>query len=721
MKFQELIEGLGEILKTGPLEPDQEGRFTLVFDERLPVHCFPWGRQEMILSGTVVRVPDNEMQAEDKLTRLLKKNLSNLSNPQEVLSLEKESGEIILYLRIALDGMGLYDFMGILENFVNRLEFWKKFAGEAEPSEKRLMKGKRQVMIVMASVVGLLFFLGTTTLEARPIPWGNQKYSRISYREDLSGLLRDFLASQQIPCVLSSRVNGVVGGEFKDYLPEKFFNQIVKTNGLTWYYDGGILYLYRADELGTAIINLENLSGEELKKRLAGLGVLDERFSWQVSQDGGLVYISGPPRYAELVTKLSDLLDKKEKYHSRYEMVKVFPLKHAWADDVKLTFRDKEITIPGVAAILRNLLSGKSKPGQATGKQEKRLTQVVKKLKGKGLAVVGEEDSGEKAKTEKKEGAADQKADEKESDIPVSGEAQIQSDTRMNAVIVRDIREKMAYYADIISCLDIPVGLVEIQAAIIDINTESLYELGVDWNIKNGDKGGGRLGFNADKDLVPGSDTLVTGKGFNLATTITWGAGEFILSRIRALEQQGNARILSRPSVLTINNLEALIERNETFYVKVPGAYEVDLFNVTAGISLKVTPHIIEGEAGKKIKLMINIEDGNITTATVDNLPVVSRSTINTQAVVRENESLLIGGHSRLEESNTDQSVPFLSKVPVLGALFRSKSITNKKVERMFMITPRIVTPESGPEPGSRKIPESLNEPTPSQESKTGF
>lgn len=131
MKFLELIEGLGEILKVGPLEPDREGRFNLVFDDRLTVRCFPWGSKEMILSGTVVKVPDNEWQAEDTLKRLLKENLSKLSDPREVLSLERETGEIILYLQIALEGTTVEDLVGILENFVNRLEFWKKFAEEA--------------------------------------------------------------------------------------------------------------------------------------------------------------------------------------------------------------------------------------------------------------------------------------------------------------------------------------------------------------------------------------------------------------------------------------------------------------------------------------------------------------------------------------------------------------------------------------------------------------
>jgi type III secretion protein C len=426
---------------------------------------------------------------------------------------------------------------------------------------------------------------------------------------------------------------------------------------------------------------------------------LDGRFTWKASGGGGVIYVTGPQRYAELVTQMADLLDQKARTAQGNEAIEVFSLKYAWADDLTFTYRDKEVIVPGVATILRNLLSSGSTQGVLEGRQEKQLPHTVAKLKGKGLAAFGESGSkGERPPEMKKEGEHE-KIEEKAEDKggPSSGipDAFIQPDTRMNAVIVRDEKERMPYYRELIASLDVPVGLVEIQATIIDVNTDELSELGIDWNVKAGGHNKYQVGFNADVPFIPGSPTLITGNGFNLATTITWGDGEFLLGRIRAMEDRGNARILSRPSVLTINNTEALLEKKETFYVKVPGAYEVDLFNVTTGIMLKVTPHIIEEEGQKKIKLIVNIEDGDISNQSVDQIPIVNQSSINTQAVIRENESLLIGGTYHEIEQKNKQTVPVLGRVPLLGLLFQKKDNTLQKMERMFMITPRIVASDS--------------------------
>ena len=91
-----------------------------------------------------------------------------------------------------------------------------------------------------------------------------------------------------------------------------------------------------------------------------------------------------------------------------------------------------------------------------------------------------------------------------------------------------------------------------------------------------------------------------------------------------------------------------------------------------------------------RIKLLVNVEDGNLTSRQVDQIPVVERSTINTQALIAEGESLLIGGMTRDAVSSSVDKVPGLGDVPVVGNLFKSKTNSSSRIERMFLITPRL-------------------------------
>jgi type III secretion protein C len=90
------------------------------------------------------------------------------------------------------------------------------------------------------------------------------------------------------------------------------------------------------------------------------------------------------------------------------------------------------------------------------------------------------------------------------------------------------------------------------------------------------------------------------------------------------------------------------------------------------------------------VKLSIQIEDGEIIDQQVDNIPIVKKSVINTQAVVGEEESLLIGGYFKERNAKTRQTVPCLGEVPLLGWLFSRQSTQGEETERLFLITPTI-------------------------------
>jgi type III secretion protein C len=274
-------------------------------------------------------------------------------------------------------------------------------------------------------------------------------------------------------------------------------------------------------------------------------------------------------------------------------------------------------------------------------------------------------------------------------------------------VVIADRASRMPLYEKIIKDLDQPSKVIEINAAIIEMNTNANLTWGVDYRSLNEETletnaqgepsttGTFRLGQNTNADLADGVD-LISGSGLNASAALigtTWQ----ILARIKALEEAGEAQVLSRPSVMTIDNTEAVLRDDSTIYVRVAGLAEVDLFPVSAGVMLRVTPHLIEPTKTNeptKIRLIVNIEDGDFTPQNVDEIPSVRRSEISTQAIIAENESLLIGGQYRHQQSNGEVGVPVAGRVPVLGLAFKNKRVINNKRQRLFLISPRIIDPD---------------------------
>jgi type III secretion protein C len=282
----------------------------------------------------------------------------------------------------------------------------------------------------------------------------------------------------------------------------------------------------------------------------------------------------------------------------------------------------------------------------------------------------------------------------------------IRADPRLNAVIVRDVADRMSMYEELIASLDRPSALVEVEATVIDVSTDTSQTLGIDWrghtrhvdiaSSPNGLAGPGGINRNSANDLVFTDNPLSAGGG--LVGTLLFGSQRsYFLARINALSQEGEANLVSRPRVLTLDNNEAVLQSTQEFYVRVQGKDAVDLYNVSTGLVMRVTPTLVEEDGKRLFKLLVRIEDGNrSTTAQVDQIPLVSRNSIVTQAMVGEGESLLLGGYVIDESQKGENGVPFLSKIPGVGALFRQDSKSSRRFERIFMITPRLISRPQG-------------------------
>ena len=155
--------------------------------------------------------------------------------------------------------------------------------------------------------------------------------------------------------------------------------------------------------------------------------------------------------------------------------------------------------------------------------------------------------------------------------------------------------------------------------------------------------------------------------------------------------------MLGRPSVLTVDNVQATLENTSTYYIQVEGYQAVDLFKVEAGTVLRVTQHIIRNERGQtSIKLAVSVQDDQNDSKDApvsdNSVPPIKQTKINTQAIVGAGQNrLLIGGYYYEQKVHGCQRHADLMHIPVLGNLFKTTSKGTKHRRRLILITPKVI------------------------------
>jgi type III secretion protein C len=154
--------------------------------------------------------------------------------------------------------------------------------------------------------------------------------------------------------------------------------------------------------------------------------------------------------------------------------------------------------------------------------------------------------------------AAEAPQQQQQTTMPEGMQVHIEADPRMNAIIVRDLAERLPRYEQLIAALDVEPQTLEIEATIIDVNTDKARELGINWRWNND---GREASFSGSVPTIgPGG----------IASAVLGSAGQF-LARIRALQTEGVARVVSSPQVVTLSNVEAVFDNSSTFFVRVAG------------------------------------------------------------------------------------------------------------------------------------------------------
>jgi len=296
-------------------------------------------------------------------------------------------------------------------------------------------------------------------------------------------------------------------------------------------------------------------------------------------------------------------------------------------------------------------------------------------------------------------------------------------DERTNTMLVQDTAEQLTAIRNLVSTLDIPVRQVLIESRIVIVSDDFSRELGV------------RAGFtrvSSDvKDLmaISGSaqstDSIMGSALDNLASTgqpfpvqIPFGnfdrynvnmpvanpAGRIALSilnfddflidlELTAAQNEGRGEIKSTPRVITSNGREAIIEQGvEIPYQESASSGATTTQFKKAVLSLKVTPQITPDD---RVILDLTVTKDSVgqlvPSATGGFVPSIDTRNIQTQVLVKDGQTVVLGGIMETEQRDTVKKVPLLGDVPVLGNLFKSKSKTNNRKELLIFITPKIL------------------------------
>ncbi|MDR2892611.1 MAG: type III secretion system outer membrane ring subunit SctC [Deltaproteobacteria bacterium] len=532
----------------------------------------------------------------------------------------------------------------------------------------------------------LVLFMAAAPVQAAPFAFTAQN-------EPMPDFLCAYANAQQKICSVSSEIGGSVTGNLEFRTEDAFFAFLERSHDIVTYVDAETIYYYGRSQMESATLPLYRVSVSQISTALREMEAYDRRYPLRPISNGKMLRITAPPAYIAIVTQtVGDL----EASFTAAKGTRVFRLKHAWADDIELNFMNQTVNIPGVATLIRRITAdGGDAPAPVSGGE---TGGAVERLKGTGLASrTGTQEAPQRASPATSRTAGPGSGSRNN---VVSG-ARIVADPRLNAVIVWDDEELMPLYETLVTELDQPVSLVEIRAAIVDISVERMQELGIAWDVAR--PVAGSSGFGATGGANVGvDDTAVDfasnmGYGLNLTTLYRNGLDTF-MARVRALEQDGDASVLSRPAVLTLDNIQASLEVTNTYYIEVAGQEEVDLFDVTYGTILRVTPHVIKDEdsGAVSIKLTVHVEDGGSQAAasgTGISYPIVSKTQVNTQALVGDGQALIVGGHYYETSTSGDNGIPVLKSIPLLGGLFKTQSDQYRKQERLFIIAPRLVDP----------------------------
>ncbi|MCX7117592.1 MAG: type IV pilus secretin PilQ [Legionellales bacterium] len=280
-------------------------------------------------------------------------------------------------------------------------------------------------------------------------------------------------------------------------------------------------------------------------------------------------------------------------------------------------------------------------------------------------------------------------------------------DVRTNTIWLQDTGSQIEIIRTLVSQLDVPVRQVVIEARIVDVSKKCELDLGIAWGVSKPTHLSGTLaGANQMAQGIPPAlvTPLTQRLNLDLPATPTFGAqaasvglavaklgdGFLLDLELSALESVGNAEIIASPRLMTTNQQPAVISSGEDIpYQQSTSSGATAVAFKQAVLSLKVTPQITPDN---KLLMDLYITQDADSGDRVNGVPIILTKSIQTNVLVNNGQTIVLGGIYKADKSNTIIRIPFLGSLPFVGHLFSSTSVKSDNEELLIFITPRIIT-----------------------------
>ena len=546
--------------------------------------------------------------------------------------------------------------------------------------------------------------------------------------EPLSAVFRALSSHLQQAVSVSPKAGRYkVSGRFDLAKPMAMIEQLSRDLGLLWYFDGRVVYVYDSSEARTTMFPLPAGMLSELRAFLQAAALYDPKYPFGTSGDERSVYLYGPPKYIEIVQAAVQMLRAKA-METRATTgqrdvdgrgLALIRLKYASVVDRDMDVRGKSRGTPGVATVLQQVLAGSIHNATAQPRAGRHVPLPALPLGGEGGvggiggldgiggnvdAVVGAAANASAAASARAGASGRGKFAEipslpglwQANPLPSSMSDSMSNSMRpsftqdvanaparviaypdTNSLLIDGTPSQIESIKQIIALLDAPKKQIELSLWVIDIRKGDSQELGASFS--------GNLAISG-----------ILGLEMNLGTsaaTISNAQANRLLAKVTALSSEQRAHIVSRPILLTQDNVAAVFDNSHTFYVEVKGHRMNSLESFSYGTMINVLPRVTSDEG--RIEMRLDIEDGKRSAPlSADKgiaLPVILRTQISTVARVMHDQSLLVGGYTLEDNGSGINKIPLLGDIPYLGALFRYKTGRADSYIRMFLIQPKVL------------------------------
>jgi len=279
-------------------------------------------------------------------------------------------------------------------------------------------------------------------------------------------------------------------------------------------------------------------------------------------------------------------------------------------------------------------------------------------------------------------------------------------DEHSNSLIIQAIRDDILKMIPLIQKLDKPTPQILIEANIVETSKGTARALGIEWGGLYKGKGGKNYwitpgaklptGTTVDDAVNPDAGTAanfpidVSGGGLTIGY-LSQAIGKYILDvQLTALQEEGKINILSSPSITTIDNQKAIVESGKEIpYQTIDENGNIKIEWKKATLKLEVTPHVI-GDELLNLHIKTNKDEVDFTESVQGNPTIITKNA-ETNLILYDGQTTVIGGLTRERKSTADTGIPWLMDIPLLGYLFKSDERKNEMEEVLIFITPHIL------------------------------